>query len=386
MTIKENNLTGNFLVLVCVLTNLSQMPYLVENQITRYISIPMWLLFAVYCLYINQWKLYLRGILMPIVLGCFFAIYYFVGQMFIPAYKNSELVTPIFMCIFILLVGSMVGSHLNEKHLQNVGTAYIWSGICVAANVFITYIYGNSLSGGYYLYASKNSVSQILLTVWILILVFKLGKKGFFITCIYIIAFGFITFCMLALKSRATIIGMPIVLIGVLLSNKRNRKSKCFVIAILVVMILLLMQEDIYNTFVNDILFAGRDTSSLESISSGRSSEWSEFWNDIKGFELFGQGRNKRESLILTSLLEFGFLGGSIILLLAIYPIYYGIKYIKKTNPWRLCFILIAITYAVNGIFEQLAPFGPGVKCYFLWLLFGIMTSLRIEREKDGNQ
>ena len=41
---------SSFVCLVCALTNLSQMTYLVEGGITRYLAIPVWIVFAIICL------------------------------------------------------------------------------------------------------------------------------------------------------------------------------------------------------------------------------------------------------------------------------------------------------------------------------------------------
>ena len=50
--------------------------------------------------------------------------------------------------------------------------------------------------------------------------------------------------------------------------------------------------------------------------------------------------------------------------------------------------VLIALGYSVNGLFEGLTPFGPGVKCYYMWLLFGILVgkpASGVPTGKDNN-
>ena len=33
----------------------------------------------------------------------------------------------------------------------------------------------------------------------------------------------------------------------------------------------------------------------------------------------------------------------------------------------------------MDGLFEAMAPFGPGAKCFFLWLIIGFFINKRIE-------
>ena len=37
--------------------------------------------------------------------------------------------------------------------------------------------------------------------------------------------------------------------------------------------------------------------------------------------------------------------------------------------------LLVAVTYFIDAVFEMLAPFGPGVRCFYLWLIFGIILA-----------
>jgi hypothetical protein len=234
--------------------------------------------------------------------------------------------------------------------------------------------------GRTYVYSSKNSVSQILLTAWILILILKLNEgkllKKIFYICCFFISF----YCIIFLKSRSTIIGIPIVVILIIINKNINKKvMKRTLFLILLIFVIFLINRNTLNILVNEVMYAGRDARDISDISSGRSDEWENFFNDWKGNEIFGKGSAKRESIILTTFLEYGILGGVPLLIIAIYPIRWGIhrmRLYKSTN--LLIFTSIAFVYTINGFFEQLAPFGPGVKCYFLWFIFGLFKSNKL--------
>lgn len=134
--------------------------------------------------------------------------------------------------------------------------------------------------------------------------------------------------------------------------------------------------NDSFYDFIYQVLTAGRDTSNLNNLTSERFVEWQQFWDRMKDTPFFGHGRDKQETIILTSLLEFGFIGGTMILIIAIYPLVWGLKRKAMIEPLYIIFIAIALTYIQNGITEQLAPFGPGVKCYVLWFMMGTLVSI----------
>jgi O-antigen ligase len=183
------------------------------------------------------------------------------------------------------------------------------------------------------------------------------------------------TITLVGLKSRATLLGIPVVLIWMIIHAKMNKKLRYTIIVLLVaVIILLYIRPDFYNILLKDVIFAGRNATDMSELSSGRSDEWADFWSDFSDRPFWGHGKMKRESIILTALLEFGILGGLPILIIAVWPFAWAVKYIRF-NKYYVMFSSVAIAYLVNGVFEQLAPFGPGVKCYFLWFVLGILAT-----------
>lgn len=365
-----------FVCVVCFLTNLSQMPFLVEQSLTRYISIPIWLLMALIAI---RWDHFfsLKKIQGVLLLFVFYVIYYSIAQVFNTNFRLSALPYNVILSLFVFVVGTLVGKFVDSNGIRKLCTAFFLSGMIVCTSVFFTYVFGKSLTGPFYLYSSKNSVSQVLITTWLIILLVKFNEEGLFRKVIYAICFMFLTWTMIALKSRATLIGMPIAFIWILMHGKANKKARNIVIFILVIFVFLMLNDDFSSFFVEEIVYRGKDGGNIEAITSGRSSEWEHFGNDWSQNWLFGCGRAKRESLILTALLEYGILGGVPILILAIYPFVWGMRHINKADTHYLLFTTLGLVYVSNGIFEQLAPFGPGVKCYYLWFLFGMFASKR---------
>ena len=45
--------------------------------------------------------------------------------------------------------------------------------------------------------------------------------------------------------------------------------------------------------------------------------------------------------------------------------------------------IMLTIITLSNSLFEELAPFGPGVKCYLLWVVTGLSMAFT-EKSENG--
>lgn len=153
-----------------------------------------------------------------------------------------------------------------------------------------------------------------------------------------------------------------------------NKKKKIIVIIGVILLLILLFISDNFNDIVlNNIIFAGRDINDLDNLSSGRISIIREFPILIKNNWLTGIGPFYFECFPLSAILQFGLFAGGILIYISLLPLITSIK--RKSNDlWEILYFL-SIGYFINSLFEGLAPFGPGIKCYFLWLLFGILFS-----------
>lgn len=182
---------------------------------------------------------------------------------------------------------------------------------------------------------------------------------------------------LLLLRSRASIIGFFVCVFYIVISKEFNKKLKTlFSVAILIVIVLILTNDGFYNTFINNILLAGRDASSLDNLTSGRVTILRSFDDLIDNHWLMGIGATYFECFPISAILQFGIITGAVIIGIAYFPSLYAYR-IRNKNYITKIFFLICIGYVFNSFFEGLAPIGPGVKCYFMWLLFGILYSKR---------
>lgn len=367
-----------YMCLLVILTNLSQMPTLVDAGITQFLSVPAWIILFLYCFFTKRFPR-VQAFWLFFSLSVFFALFYLTASALDEAYSRTALPSVIFLATFILLCSSAVARSLDKADIDRVFTCYILSVVVVGWSVYTTYIaVTNELFAEtrMYLYDAKNSISQILLSAWILILFTKMGTR-FWLRMAYILIFLLLTYEILMLQSRASIIGMPIALAIAVWNGGVSKNTRLYACIIIFAILVALSYSGIFNYVRDFILFAGRNADNLNDISSGRSLEWVEFPALFEQHPFWGIGRCKRESLILTSLLEFGIIGGVPILLMAILPLNFVFKAfsVMKNDPVFITFIVVVLVYLLNGVFEQLAPFGPGAKCFFMWFLYGILAT-----------
>ncbi len=366
---------GNAIALTCFFSNLTQFPIFVNLNISSYLAIGTWLAFLAYCLCCRlKWKV--ESNVMPIIIYVtIFASFICIMHLFSNGkYLSTKLVYPIFLSVFILFLGSNVGKMINDKDFNNIISAYVFSSLIVCIDIFVTYLLNPYDAIRVYSYDSKNSISQIILTGCLFTVLFKLFNKDTKYKIIHLCVAIFFIVSLLLLRSRATLISIPFIVFFIILFGNKNIKNFRLIACVLLILgfIILLLIPNALETLINDYILGGRDSNDLNDVSSGRLSEWQNFFTDLGNGWLLGNGTMKRESLILTSILQYGFPMGCSIILYALTPFIFSLKHIKNRDGLITVLFYLGFIYFLNGIFEQLAPFGPGVKCYMLWLMYGI--------------
>ena len=365
------------LSLACFLTVLSQHPTLVEVGATRLLALPSWLL-VVFVLVLTGVHSISKNVA-PVAFFalCFFLLVSILTLFLAKPYFESGLTYSFALSIFIFLVGALGAGNVTRKTLYYCSLSYVVAATLLAVAVYFLYFYGNdsAFSNGVYAYASKNSLAQIILTAILLLLVIFRPKSAM----LNLGRYGMVTFLIVflfMLRSRATMISFAVALLVILLFGKRigevRRERKAILFAVLIFLLLLVFNGEFRSFFINDIVLAGRSSASVDDVSSGRLSLLEEVLPLVKENIFFGVGNYYYDCFPLAAVLQFGILGAWPLFGAAIYPVYRATRPNAFGRVWQFTLLLIALSYFVNGFFECLPPFGPGVKCFFLWLLLGL--------------
>lgn len=367
------------LQITIMLTNLTQIPDWVTNSGVKLLSYIPWIALTFLLLGVSKGKLVIgsQRYLYILVIGILFvcAILEILGSNGF----GVALLRPMLICMFIYTISMNLAQYINFSDLNHLLVTYILSAIIVAVFVYRTILAnGFSWTSRVYAYDAKNSVAQIILTA-VFFLIYLNGRKS----RIWDIFIGIVTSVLIVelfmLKSRASLLGLAIIFISVLVGKIYNKFTKRLVTIVVSIFFLFFIFEPEFRTFfIESIVFAGRDSSNLNSISSGRMDMLIAFPQTFADKPILGYGRYYVECMQLDALIETGILGGVLFNVMAIAPIVYAIKSYKYyKQPIDYLLMIVGVCYYVNGFFEQLAPFGPGVKCYFLWLLFGFSVTWR---------
>ena len=371
--IKRSALYRNLIIWGCILCNLTQIPILYDNRILSLGYSGAWI-FLVVILLIYDKKINIMYFVLPL----FFDIYCIILFLGKGAYISSDLFRPINLCTFILLIGILAGRFLDESDLKKISWAFIWSALFVAIYLYFDIFRGVDWAAtGGYLYGAKNSAGQIFLTAIILLvlLFFKSHKIIVISLCSIFLAL------IIMMKSRATVVTLCLVIVYLILFVIEKPLYKMIGIgAIFVLSIIVLTNDSLYDLYVNQIMLNNKDINDFSAITSNRDIHYEFFEKYFGQYWILGTGGTYLESMPLSVLMSYGILGGAPVLLYSLFPLYVGVKNVKKRKEYRiLCHIIISLGLVmwINGIFEEQSPFGPGVKCYFLLLVTGIFLGYK---------
>lgn len=356
--------------LICMLTVLTYVDFFPD--IIRYnLSYVVWVLVLIECFLTRRIRLK-KTAMSYIAYGLAFVGIIAILELFSTnKYLSSGVVYAVFVALLVFLCGVLLGNKLTEEDVEVICRWYTLGAVLLAI-ILVINLRGNfGITSRVYGGLNKNSVGQILSTAATILMIGISSKKEKGNTLIRIGLSAFLIIILFLMRSRACILCFAASVIIILLSRYTNKKVKRWIwAAVIGVLIVLLVNPNFRTILFTNILFANRDATSLDALTSGRISIYSQFASIMKDHELMGNGARYYESFYLSVIVQFGYPIG---LYLWGY-VFYMLHLIRKSQKyvgygWLL--VIISISYSLNGIFEGLPPFGPGTKNFLLWLLFG---------------
>ena len=377
----HNTVSSKFILIVVFLTNISQLPFLLNTNLNQYFAYPVWTSLVIVMLFIDKNVKVSIFDFKIIMLLLIFGIGVIAGEIFTSySHVNSPKLYMLYTSLGILMIGKQLSKSLFYDDIKNIMYAYVLSGIILTVVIYIDFFAKNYnwLSAGY-VYGPKNSISQIILTTMIFAYYMIVPKKRI-VKLLKMIILIFLLIVIFALKSRATILGIIIIPLVLIVFRSTNKKTRnILLIYYIIIGTIILVIPRLNEIFIDGVLFAGRRSNSLDDISSGRVTHMLvNFPKYIKGNEILGVGDALYvENFYLDSILKHGLIFGGFLICIALWPLGWALRNIKTKSNLSEVFLLLSIIYLLNGIFEAHAPFGPGVKNYMLWFLFGILYNGR---------
>ena len=260
----------------------------------------------------------------------------------------------------------------NTRSLRIISTVILCGCLLLGINLYRNFFVDYNISERVYAYAGKNSIGQIFLSATIFSFIYM--PKNLILKWTSIACMLFLLILIFLLKARATILCFVIcfVVLTLMLKDKRLKISLVLIIAGSV--IYLVANPNFIGLIINDIILNSSDTSNIDQISSGRVGFIDEALKLIPGHVLFGSGEYYVDCMPVNIFVEYGVVGFIIIFsyLLMIAKKILRLNFESKLN---LCALTLFLSNMLNSLFEAYPPFGPGVKCFMLWMILGFALS-----------
>lgn len=368
-----------FLCIACVLSNVSYYPALVSSGMGRIFAIAIWIFLAITLLFrgvcFASSSFFHAHLLLYFIFTLNTAITGVVND--VNAFYNHffQVVT---ISTIILIVAIRYGLNFKMVDLKRICIWYYISTSIMTIPLFVFFLSGADLSSsadGYDF--GKNEIAVMLLCSLIIGLVLyepnNCLKKIFKIVSIL-----FLLIDILYLRCRSSFLGV-VFLFGTLsiYSNKMTQKLRVSVLLFLLgITVYFLVNPESFDTFLNQIVYAGRDSSDVSSLSSGRDVQIKWGIMTFMDSPVFGVGtRWTLDCFYVSALANYGLLAWPLIVM-ALLPVIWSCKNLKNGKKEDICFFIIAVSMFFISLFEELAPFGPGSRCYILWLMWGILLQI----------
>ena len=376
----KKNKTYEFLMIIIFMTNISQLPILYETNLFGNIINLLWIVFVLYLLLTFNFKFKIKLFSIKVFI-IFNLLIMSMSVLNSTNYLSSNFIYPMFLSMFIMSLGQFIGQIYGVKIMKSISKIYISSAMIVASYIYVDSFLGSNWINIGYVYSAKNSLAPILLIAIVFMCFYNFTDNKF----INNVSLLFMVTLIIMLKSRATILGLILLVLYITLFVIKKKNSKLIAIMSIFLFTIVIFRNSLANDFfINNILLNNKQGSDLNSISSNRVDHLEYFKTYFSEYIWMGNGGKYLESMPLAALFSYGIIGSIPIFILALYPFFVSFKYrkIKLHSEIRKIIVAICLIMLANGIFEELSPFGPGVRCYMLWLLTGIFLGLII-REND---
>ena len=384
---KQFNTVAAVCMLAFFLTSVSYMPVFTDRGLTQMVSLPSWGLVIIVILL--RKKLTICRSDLPLIFSAMVAVAVMITIQTLTGnnYTGSLLTRCMILAFTMSFLGEFISASGQVRGKEKLlFSAFIAGTLMLCAVVYFGFLRGQNLNFLYYAYGSKNETAMLAATAIVLLLFFNwrdaYTKWQTFFRIVLLTAFTVVIFLM---RCRSVMIGIVLVYAVFFFRKNSNGWMKFAIVAAVVVLIFALQNDRMYDTFVNGILFGGRDSSDLNAISSGRVDQIKRGLEKLNENLWVGTGKTRTVDCFPVSvLMQYGVFLGSAFALFSLCPLIWGLLNYKKI-PEHMAMVLImcAVVYVICGIFEENAPFGPGARCFMLWFLWGYLKMQRIEKTEE---
>lgn len=380
--LKENNRITKMFMLLCIISNSSYYPAIQSTRFGRNIVLVAWACVVITVPFFKKNILIFKN-------SCrtYLILYFcFLGNSLLTtifsegnAFSN-HFFRPVSVASLIFFIAYHYGDEVGFTGLRSVCLAYMHIMNILSLPLYLIYLRGIDIYSMVYGYQNGKNEIAVLLFCTSVISIFLYKPTGF-IWKMYRIIFILVGILdVMTLKCRSVMACYVMMFFFLILFRGMiTLKKKVLLVIISVgILVFFFVNRDIWNIIQSYIIYAGREKGNIDSFSSGRITQITMGLEVFQNNILFGVGERVTLDCFYVSVLANYGVGAWSIILMAIFPIIYSMKRIvhRRVTEFDWCLLLIAVGMFVVSCLEELAPFGPGTRCYILWLILGIMIKM----------
>lgn len=369
-------MTRVLFILTVLLSVLSQLPYVLESGLDVYFKLS-WVPLTVVLLIKRPMIQIDKRVFAFGIFAVLFTIYCAILEVLFDKPYISAGGDPYNIAIsFMIFMDSYLFglSLLSERFYKLLILVLLVALTYMAGYVYVEFLSKVNIGELMYAYSEKNSIGQILFAAGLLSL---LALKSFRnkVTRIGIVAaLIFLLIVIFMLKSRATIICL--FLVAMYFAFIRGSLKQRIIIACIFLFAIayVMLNKEAYTVVVENILFANRDVDSADKLSSGRVTNILAALKSIEANAWLGVGHSYLDCMPVAILLQYGVFGCGIVMTFLLYMAA-KVNQLPSDNELNVAAKILLWSYMLNSLFEAYPPFGPGVKCFILWMIIGFAFS-----------
>ena len=364
------------LSMAIMITIITQLPFFIDHDL-NILGVIVWIPILLLLMCSNAIRI-CRNIYFPVICFLIYILLLLFFNVYLYTYPMFSCVKGFLMSILMFLIGYFFANVLkDEQFVKAVIYAVLIGGLVYAIIINNTVYYIVDLDSITYMYGAKNSASKIIFSCFILVL-FLYTPKSKIATCLKCLTLVLFIYIIFIMKSRSTILALlvPVIVVAFYGKNKKYKKSIYWFLFALI--LLCVCFPDYPVLILNKIILNNQIDADLNTISSGRIWMIQNFSMIFDDYIFIGGSSVFVENFYLKTLLEVGLIGATPVFIFLLWFYFVLKKYFDFSNPIDISCLILLLSYYMDGLFESLAPFGPGAKCFFLWLIIGFFINKRM--------
>ena len=360
-------------IAVSVLSQMSEFEY-----IFRPLMYVMWVFMLCHLVIVNGFVLRLTGFTLFFVVAyliyfCYCLVLTFFGTDHIHSFYLKLLLVPILCCVVTDLSVDYYG---RDDIFHSLIVSYEISSLILALYINVNFFvsYDRWVSNNGYLFAQKNSASQILGVAALLSFficrnsskISKVTKFALFVLSIYFILIIALSKC------RAVLLALCCVAVVNFFINVKHKIL--YLIACTIIVVVCVQNSTVSNFIVNSLNLNSYD-GDINRFSSNRIDLWKKAIEAFSKNVMFGVGNYYVDNSYLSILAESGILGFIVIESIWLTKVIGSIGLFKIDRGLGGLLLCLTVFYLVESLFEAFPPFGPGISIMFFWCVGEVLSN-----------